>query len=424
MNQNALWISFDQYRFVLGMEWRLLDSSEKLVRGTLSKLRSEGLEWYASSGLQDFVGICSSIPESKKPMYSAALHLADQWSNGGVELFAFGMPQQRVAVVALNAGRPVPGFDFIGTMGEAQSLIEEFEAMYQGTTVRRVGDLGLLADEEQLSAQTVFDQPRAETKLKQIPSLKALLMMVGFLLVGLAVLGGLYYWQMQEREDTLKNLPKPAAPTPPDPNPAYLASANQLVQGLTAGGQHQHTAWVQLAKALPLEHRGWVMTQLECKGESCSADWRRQFGSVDDFYAQLPPHTKQTHHLPTNNDALAQHLQTQHPARPKAVGKGYEKTTDLPTQSQGFRQLSSWLQDLSLIGARGVSIEKAQIWAAPTDGAVIKQPLFKGKWSAEIPLGIAPDLVVPPFATVNQLKTTLGDNYQLSGDYYVRADTP
>ena len=39
MNQNALWISFDQYRFVLGMEWRLLDSSEKLVRGTLSKLR-------------------------------------------------------------------------------------------------------------------------------------------------------------------------------------------------------------------------------------------------------------------------------------------------------------------------------------------------------------------------------------------------
>ena len=71
-----------------------------------------------------------------------------------------------------------------------------------------------------------------------------------------------------------------------------------------------------------------------------------------------------------------------------------------------------------------MSIEKAQIWAAPTEGAVIKQPLFKGKWSAEIPLGIAPDLVVPPFATVNQLKTTLGDNYQLSGDYYVRADTP
>ena len=424
MNQNALWISFDQYRFVLGMEWRLLDSSEKLVRGTLSKLRREGLEWYASSGLQDFVGICSSIPESKKPMYSAALHLADQCSSGGVELFVFGMPEQRVAVVALNAGRPVPGFDFIGNMGEAQSLIEEFEAMYQGTSVRRVGDLGLLADEEQLSAQTVFDQPRAETKLKQIPSLKALLITVGFMVLGLGVLAGLYYWQIHEREDLLKNLPKPSAPTPPDPNPAYMASADQMVQGLATVGHHQHTAWVQLAKALPLEHQGWVMTQLECKLESCNADWRRQYGSVEDFYANLPPQTTQTQHLSTSNDALTHNLQTQHPAKPKVVGKGYEKATDLPTQSQGFRQLSSWLQDLRLIGARGVSIEKAQIWAPPTEGIALQQPLLTGNWSAEIPLGLAPDLVVPPFASVNQMKTTLGNSYQLSGNYYVRADTP
>jgi hypothetical protein len=106
------------------------------------------------------------------------------------------------------------------------------------------------------------------------------------------------------------------------------------------------------------------------------------------------------------------------------VGKGYEKATDLPPQSEGFRQLSSWLQDLSLIGARGVSIEKAQIWAQPTEGIALRQPLFTGKWSAEIPLGLAPDLVVPPFATVNQMKTTLGNSYQLSGNYYVRADTP
>lgn len=189
-------------------------------------------------------------------------------------------------------------------------------------------------------------------------------------------------------------------------------------------GQQQYTAWIQLAKALPLEHRGWVMTQLECKGETCNADWRRQFGSVDDFYTQLPPHTKQTQHLPTSNDALTQNLQTQHPAQPEVVGKGYEKATDLPSQSQGFRQLSSWLQDLSLIGASGVSIEKAQMWSTPAEGAVIQQPLFKGTWNAEIPLGVAPDLVVPPFATVNQLKTTLGSSYQLSGDYYVRADTP
>jgi hypothetical protein len=129
MNQNALWISFDQYRFVLGMEWRLLEPTEKLVRGTLRQLRKEGLKWYATLGPQDFVGTCSHISQAQQPLHSAALHLADQWSQGGLELFAFGMPEQRVAVVALNNGRPVPGFDFIGTMTEAQALIEEFEAI-------------------------------------------------------------------------------------------------------------------------------------------------------------------------------------------------------------------------------------------------------------------------------------------------------
>jgi hypothetical protein len=424
MNQNALWISFDEYRFVLGMEWRLLEPTEKLVRRTLGKLRREGLQWYASRGVQDFVGICSNIPESKNPMYSAALHLADQWSSGGIELFAFGMPQQRVAVLALNEGRPVPGFDFVGTMSEAQALIEEFEALHQGAAVRRVGDLGLLADEEQLSAQTVFDQPRAETKLKPLPSLKALLFTGGLVVMGFAALAGLYYWQIHEREDLLLNLPKPGPSKPQDPNPAYLVSANQMVQSLGAQGHFLYQAWLQTTKALPLAHRGWVMTQIECKGETCSADWRRQYGSVEDFYTQPPPQTSQTQHLSTGNDALSQGLQTQHPAKVKVTAKGYEKATDLPTQSQGFRQLSSWLQDLSLIGVRGVSVEKALVWQAPTEGIALKQPLLKGTWSAEIPLGLAPDLVVPPFATVSLLKTTLGNSYQLSGNYYVRADTP
>ncbi len=424
MNQNALWISFDQSRFVLGMEWRLLQPTEKLVRGTLSKLRREGLQWYASSGLQDFVGVCNSIPEAKTPMYSAALHLADQWSSGGVELFVFGMPQQRVAVVGLNAGRPMPGFDFIGTMDEAQSLIDEFEALHQGAEVRRVGDLGLLADEEQLSAQTVFDQARADTKLKPIPSLKALLITMGFMLLVLAALGGVYYWQIHEREDMLLNLPKPGPATPPDPNPAYEASANQLVKGLGTQGLVLHQAWVQMAKVLPLTHRGWSLTQLECKADSCTANWRRQFGSVDDFHAAPPPLTAQTQHLVNDQNALSQQLQTRHQVKVKGVGDTYTSAAALPTQSQGLRQLSSWLQDLSLLGAGEVLIDKAQLWAAPTEGAAIRHPVFKGTWSANIPLGLAPQMWVPPFATVNKLQTSLGASYQLSGDYYVRADTP
>jgi len=424
MNQNALWIRFDQYRFVLGMEWRLLEPSQKLVRKTLGKLRREGLQWYASSGLKDFVGICSSIPESKQPMYSAALHVADQWSHGGLEIFAFGMPQQRVAVMALNERRPVPGFDFIGSLSEAQGLIEEFEALHQGTAMRRVGDLGLLTDEEPLSAQTVFDQPRAETKLKPLPSLKALLITMGLMGLGLAALGGLYHWQMQEREDMLRNLPPPAPPQATNPNPAYQASARQMVQSLGSQGLGLYQAWVKVIQVLPLTHRGWVMTQIECQSETCRADWRRQYGSVDDFYAQPPPLTHQTQHMATNTDALHQSLQTLHPVQVKAVGKSISQITDLPMQSPGFRQMSSWLQDLSLLGVHGVTLEKAQIWSPPAQGLVIQQPLLKGSWFADIPWGLAMDTVVPPFATVNLLKTTLGNSFQLSGNYYVRADAP
>jgi hypothetical protein len=419
MNQNALWVRFDQHRFVLGMEWRMLEPTEKLVRAKLSKLRREGMQWYAASGLQDAVGLCSGVPQARQPMHSAALHLANQWSNGGIELFVFGMAEQRVAVVALNNRRPLPGFDFIGSLAEAQDLIEEFEAIQQGEVVRRVGDLGLLANEERLSAQTVFDQPSAESRLKKIPSLRALMLLGAGLVVMLGCVGGIYYWQLQDRDAMLANLPAPVAP---DPNPAYNQQAAQQVQALSLQGQALYQAWVQLSTELPLSHQGWVLTQVECKAEVCSADWKRQYGSVDDFFAKLPLHASIAQHLPVDKDALTHHLQTSHTTPPKTVERSYEKTADLIPAVEGFRGVSSWLQDLSLLGGRNVQVEKPQVWVSGTDAAALKQPLLKGTWTAELPLTLASDLVVPPYATVTLFKTTLGVTYQLTGNYYVRSD--
>jgi hypothetical protein len=421
MNQNALWVRFDQHRFVLGMEWRMLQPAEKLVRSTLSQMRREGMQWYVSSGLQDVVGLCSGIEQARQPMHSAALHLASQWSNGGLELFVFGMAEQRVAVVGLNDRRPLPGFDFIGSLAEAQDLIEEFEAIQQGEVVRRVGDLGLLADEERLSAQTVFDQPSADSRLKKIPSLRALIYIGAVLLLMLGCMGGFYYWQQQDRANTLANLPVPV-PTVIDPNPAYNQHAAQQIQALPMQGQALYQAWVQLSNQLPLSHQGWVLTQIECKAELCSADWRRQFGSVDDFFAKLPVGASTAKHLPVDKDALTHHLHTSHATPPQTVERHYEKTADLLQAAEGFRGVSSWLQDLSLLGARNVQVDKPQIWVSDADAAVLKQPLLKGTWSAELPLTVSSDLVIPPYATVTLFKTTLSATYQLTGDYYVRSD--
>ena len=421
MNQSALWVKFDQHHFVLGMEWRPLQPAEKLVRSTLAQLRREGMQWYASSGLQNFVGTCSAIAQARKPMHSAALHLAHQWSQGGLELFVFGMSQQRVAVVALNERSPVPGFDFIGDMAQAQSLIEEFEAIHEGSAIRRVGDLGLLANEEQLSASTVFDMPSTDSRLKKIPSLRSFAVAIALLALAVASMAGVYQWQARDRAQMLANLPPPP---PPDPNPAYNQSVSQRLSTLHLQSQALYQAWIQLISQLPLAHQGWVLTQVVCQGEQCLADWQRQYGSVADFHAQLPVRTSQAQHLPVTKDALTQRIQTSHATPVPAGPRSYAKVADLPGLAAAFRNQSSWLQDLGLLGGRSLQVEKAPVWNAPAEGLVIKQALHKGAWSAELPLPLAADLVLPANATVSELKTTLGPVYSLTGDYYARPDSP
>ena len=421
MNQSALWVRFDQHHFVLGMEWRPLEPTEKLVRSTLSQLRREGMQWYASSGLQNFVGTCSAIAQARKPMHSAALHLAHLWSQGGLELFVFGMTEQRVSVVALNERSPVPGFDFIGDMVQAQSLIEEFEAIHEGSVIRRVGDLGMLANEEQLSASTVFDMPSTDSRLKKIPSLRTFAVAIALLALTVAGMAGVYQWQVRDRAQMVSNLP---APPPPDPNPAYNQSVGQRLSTLHLQGQALYQAWIQLISQLPLTHQGWVLKQVVCQGEQCLADWQRQYGSVADFHAQLPLRTSQAQHLPETKDALTQRIQTSHATPVQAGPRTFSVLADLPALATAFRDQSSWLQDLSLLGGRNLQVEKAPVLNAPANGLVIKQALHKGAWSAELPLPLAADLVLPPNATVNELKTTLGPIYSLTGDYYARPDTP
>jgi hypothetical protein len=344
------------------------------------------------------------------------LHLATQWSNGGLELFVFGVPQQRVAVVALNDRRPIPGYDFVGTMSEARALIDEFESIQRGQTIRRVGDLGLLADEEKLSAHTVFDEPSSSSRLRKIVTqqwlpyaLAAALLLCGF--------GGAYYvMASQPSQEVLDSQP------PPDPNWAYNQQVNQHFEKLDAQGQAQYTAWTRLLSQLPLTHQGWVLTQVECQAGNCSANWKRQFGSVDDFYARSPLQIANIQTLEIENDLLAQQLQTRFDTPAQAAGAAYKNASDLPANQQGSRRMASWLQDLSLIGAEKVQLKNAQIWMAPADAAMLKSPVYKGTWSVELPLGLATDLELPPFATVTGLKASTDKHYQLSGDYYVRAN--
>jgi hypothetical protein len=422
MNTNAACISFGSYFFVWGMEWRLLEPTEKLARSNLTKLSREGMRWYASNGLQNFVGMCNHISDDRRHMHSAALHLASQWSNGNLELFVFGMPAQQVALVALNERRPLPGFDFIGSLTQAQALIDEFESIHQGVTIRRVGDLGLLVEEEPLSLSTVFDQPNSDSKLKKMLGFKTLLIFAVALLLGLGALSGAYYLQYRDRARLLTEAPEPQ---PPDPNLAYDQQVLQKVKALNAENQFLYSAWMSMAMQLPLTHQGWELTQIECKIKDCKATWRYQFGSAEDFYNHPLPNTHDREQLVIDKNVLTQQIQTTH-IPPAYLDKPiYEKPSDLPRTKQGFRIVTSWLQDLSLIGAQNAMVEPAKVWS-PTKAVAssLKNPIFKGNWSVDLPLSMASDLKVPTFASVTFMQTNLGSTYQLSGDFYVYADSP
>jgi hypothetical protein len=419
MSNKALGVEFDHHYFVVGLEWRWFSPAEKLFRSTLDQLREEGMKWYAGNDVQGIVGICSNIAAARQTMHSAALHLANRWSNGGLELFAFGLPQQRVAVVALNDRRPIPGYDFVGNMQAARRLIDEFETIHRGQIVRRVGDLQLLADEEQLSADTVFDQPGSVSKLRSISNQHKLSLSIGSLILLACALGAIYYANLSQANQEV--VPQNQ---PPDPNLAYNQKVKQQLGSIDNQSQVLYAAWVSLVTKLPLTNQGWSLTQVECAPASCTAEWKRQFGSADDFYSSVPLQASKVQSVETEKDLLAQRLQTRFETPAVATHKTYQYLSDLPEEEQGFRSVASWLQDLSLIGASKVQIDKAQFWQAPPEVTLIKKPLFKGTWSVELPLGLTTDLVVPPFATVTALKVNLDKHYQLSGEFYVRATTP
>ena len=67
MNESALWVQFENFRFVLGMEWRLLEPTEKLVRGTL---RQYSTTCARHNCFHDSVRACTpSLPSSSSSTY-------------------------------------------------------------------------------------------------------------------------------------------------------------------------------------------------------------------------------------------------------------------------------------------------------------------------------------------------------------------
>lgn len=405
--------------FVWGMEWRLLAPEESLSN-TLKTIKKEGYAWYATSDIEDIIGISKDISNSRLSMYSAALHLTERFSQGGLELFAFALHEDLSALIALNEHRPIPGYDQIGSRVKVQSLIEEFEAIQVGQKIRRIGNNGLLKDEQSISLLDIFDDPNADSSLNRIyqnKHLKWIAAAGGLIATSLAAAN--YYVQQSHAKEMNAN---PAVVT--DHNPSYIEKTKHKLNSLGPRADTKLQAWMQQLSHLPAQHQGWSLTSVECIELQCTALWQRQYGSADDFFKQLPRDTQSAQEIFKTNDRLSNIIETRHSTK-FSDGDSSWSLDQLPHKEEGTRQMSSWLQDMSLLGTSQISLNAPQIWGAESDASQLVKPLWAGAWTMTMDFYLSNTVQIPKFAQITKMKLDLTNHsFQIAGDYYVQAAHP
>lgn len=410
--------------YLFGLEWRLIPPTRALVR-TLSLAKKEGKVHYIISEMEDIIGLGSRLPKLRGVKYSAALHLASKFSQGGLELYAFVLADQQVAVVALNESRPIPGFDFLGDAEQARSLIEEFLAIQMGQPIRQVGNAGLLEGEETVAPEDLFAAPARSARIKNLPGGAGMQLLMG---VGLLVAGGLaggWYWLDMQRQQVLE---ENSRLNQPPPDVLYRRSLALAMEALQPAGPQPLEAWVAVAAKLPLVHAGWRLVRVECKLQSCTAQWDRLYGSFSDFMKELPPHALTAEEVQIKNSPLQASILSKHRVEwPSNLLR--MEPAQLPGMREGLRQMSDHLQDLSLLGEMKAEMDKPSLFGGEGDVAQLSDPVFQGQWSFTHELGVLMHVQVPAHAVAGTLEINFfserGEPVQeikIKGAYYVRAD--
>ena len=419
-------ILIEKRQYIFGMEWRLLPPTRALTR-TLKLARQEGMVYYVLSEMEDLIGLSKEISNKGGIKYSAALHLASKMAQGGIELYVFLLQKGVYAVVALNESRPIPGFDFLGPQEQAQELVEEFKAIQAGHNIRLVGNTGLYEGEENVEPEDVFGEPSKTSRIKSIPGQSGAKYIIALaVILGLSFLGAMY-WLNEQRKAVMEDVRAVEV----DPSKEYKASLQNSLRALPPAGPRILQDWLKAIDQLPLIHEGWRLSKIECKPEECTAQWERVYGSYKDFNKQLPLYTVAVKEVQEGTDPLKVSIITTHRIQASQAVPVAEKFLlqykDLPTRQEGFRALSSQLQELSLLGSMNVSISQPKIFGANGEVNNVKEAISSGDWSIEhdvwsLPeISIAPNMITKALVLIMaQSKEKQVNTYRLEGTYYVQ----
>ena len=414
-------VIIERVRYVAGLEWRLLPPTRSLQR-TLSLARKEHKSQYVLTDMEDIIGFCGALPYKWTLTYSAALHLAGRMSQGGLELYAFALPHEQSMLVALNESRPIPGFDFVGEAAIAREMIDEFLAIQQGQPIRLVGNAGWLEGEESVTLEDIFAQPVRAARLKRLWADNAVKWAAGVAgLLALAVAGG-NYWVEMEREEMVAVAQK----TLMDPNVQYQKTLAQAWAEVPAPGPHLLRQWQSLMADLPMVHAGWRLKSVECDAKACKAQWSRLYGTYADFFEQLPTNSQYAQEVQEGDNALQAMVVSHHSVVAEDIETPWRNAT-LPRMDHALRELSSDLQNFSLLGQVQVELSKPTLFGGTQDPESLNSVVMTGHWTVQHDASTVDYLTVPSYGVPKRLvfqvsptKEKSGMTYVFEGQYYAQ----
>ena len=426
---------------VAGLHW------VPLTRGERSKLfstaRAEGEHSYCITPDGTQIGFFSSRPtghgKGRGALASLALLLAQNYSHGGEEIFAFHVDARRSCLIVLRDGQPVPGFDVIGSAEMVSERINTFLQLTDAGSVRRLGAVDLLGNVEEIDWDLVLDEVTAKVRLKKIPDIRQILILLAVSAVlFLAVFGAITYKLARD-----KKIAEEQARIASDPNIVYESKIDGDLAAVTGIGQASLRAMIGGLKQIPLQINGWRLNKVECTPALCNASWIRSYGNFAEFGHALPPSAmgQPQYDVFKPDDLTSARLVTQHRlenaeaghATPPAVPAAPQLTrAALPLPKAVSAKFFSTLQDLSMMDIN-VKVEPAQLFGGQGDVNQLVRPVVSAAWTIEGPLWTLENIVLEDYVTIDTFTVELDTEksaanlapmektrYKLSGKYYAK----
>ena len=423
-------------RYVFGLDWRMIPPTRSLTR-TLALARDEGVSWYGLSEMEDVIGLAGHTKWLRGPHYSAPLHLASRFSQGGLELFVFELQGPEFVVIALQESRPLPGFDYLGGLDRARELIDEFLAIQRGQPIRLVGNTSLLEGQEPVAPEDIFSEPVPAARLQHL----LLLRVIRNLLLVTAVLGLALWLAFDHMERQRLKTQEDLRNSPSYQQSQYQSSLHEALQTLAPPGQFVLKAWYDCIAALPLKLQGWRLAGIECQLTECKVRWSREYGTYADFVANLPAGAQSTEERVGESEPMNGDIYTLHPiGRPSS--KNELPMNDLPDEKLGLQQLMDSFREWALLGPASSKVGALQLLGTSQNPEMLSSSVSSASWSLRHGLWLLPQLVLQPHVRVTSLqvhmepessknarekparsKTERDIDFTLSGIIYVKKQT-